>query len=107
MCLQIRARAASASQEVVVLPLAEASAEHKRGASVVLNYPAWGAHPFKAIRPDLVELRQEVRADIVALYSRIDSLDARFTSRIDALYQALFSRKVPAAWPEPATVPLK
>ena len=91
----------------MVLPLAEASAEHKRGASVVLNYPAWGTHPFKAIRPDLVELRQEVRTDIVALYSRIDSLDARFTSRINALYQALFSRKVPAAWPEPATVPVK
>ena len=35
-----------------------------------------GAHQFKAIRPDLVELRQEVRGDIVALYSRIDSLDA-------------------------------
>ena len=40
---------------------------------------------------------REVRADIAALNSRIDSLDARFTYRIDALYQALFSHKYPAA----------
>ena len=38
-----------------------------------------------------------MRADIVALNSRIDTLDARFTARIDALYQALFSHKDPAA----------
>ena len=43
----------------------------------------------------------------MAPYSRIDSLDARITPHIDALCQALFSRKDPVAWPEPATVPLK
>ena len=46
---------------------------------------------------DLTALRQDVRADIAALDSRIDTLDARFTSRIDNLYQALFSHKDPAA----------
>ncbi len=83
--------------EVVVLPLAEASAEHKRGLRLFSTDRPGVAHPLKAIRPDLVELRQEVPADIVALYSRIDSLDARFTSRIEALYQALFSHKDSAA----------
>ena len=48
---------------------------------------------FMAIRQDLAELRQEVRAHIAALNSCIDSLDARFTSRIDILYQVLFSHK--------------
>ena len=52
---------------------------------------------FKAIRRDLAELRQEVRVHIAALNSPIDSLDARFTSRIDGGYQALLSDKDPAA----------
>ena len=39
-----------------------------------------------SIRQDVTELRQEVRADIAAL-----------NSRIAALYQALFSHKDPAA----------
>ena len=39
-----------------------------------------------ALRQDLVALRQEMRTDIAALHSRID-----------ALYQALFSHKDPAA----------
>lgn len=66
-----------------------------------------GGAPIKGQPPGpLVEFPQEVRADIVAPCSRIDSLDARITSRIDALCQALFSHKDPAAWPEPATVPL-
>ena len=52
---------------------------------------------FKAIRQDLAELRQEVRAHIAALNSRIDSLDARFTSHIAVRYQVLFSHKDPAA----------
>ncbi len=40
----------------------------------------------KDLRQDLAELRQEVRADIASLNSRIDNL-----------YQALFSRKDPVA----------
>ncbi len=52
---------------------------------------------FRLQRQDLTALRQDMRADIAALNSRIDTLDARFTSRIDALYQALFSHKDPAA----------
>ena len=40
---------------------------------------------------------KDLRQDIKETNSRIDALDARFTSRIDALYQALFSRKDPAA----------
>ena len=47
---------------------------------------------------DLVNLRQDA--------GTLRSI-AALTSRIDALCQALFSRKDPAAWPEPATVPLK
>ena len=50
-----------------------------------------------SIRQDVTALRQDVRADIAALNFRIDTLDARFTSRIDSLYQALFSHKDPAA----------
>ena len=42
-------------------------------------------------------IRQDVRPDIAALNFRIDTLDARFTSRIGSLYQALFSHKDPAA----------
>ena len=36
---------------------------------------------------------KDLRQDIKETNSRLDTLDARFTSRIDALYQALFSHK--------------
>ena len=41
---------------------------------------------YKDLRQDITSLRQEMRTDIGALHSRIDNL-----------YQALFSRKDPAA----------
>ena len=42
VCIYAPAKPASASQEVAVLQLVEASAEHKMGASEVLNCLAWG-----------------------------------------------------------------
>lgn len=45
------------------------------------------------VRSDIAALRQEIRTDIGALNARIDGVN----SRMDALYQALFSRKDPAA----------
>ena len=45
------------------------------------------------VRGDIAGLRQEMRTDIAALHARIDGVN----SRIDALYQALFNRKDPAA----------
>lgn len=50
-----------------------------------------------SIRQDVIVLRQEVRADIAALRQEIRSEIAAVNNRIDNLYQALFSRKDPAA----------
>ena len=86
VCRYAPAKPASASKEVVVLPLAEASAEHKRGLWAFSTTRPRDPHPFKAIRHDLVEFRQELRAHVAALNSSIDSLDARFTSHNDARY---------------------
>ena len=54
----------------------------------------------KDIRQDLAALRQDIKetnARIDALDNRIDAMEGRLNSRIDALYQALFSHKDPAA----------
>ena len=50
-----------------------------------------------SIRQEVTALRRHVRADIATHNSRIDTLDARFTSPIDSLYQAHFSHKDPTA----------
>ena len=49
------------------------------------------------IRQDVTTLRQEVRADIAGLRQEMRTDIAALHGRIDALYQALFSRKDPAA----------
>jgi len=45
----------------------------------------------------LVAFRQEVRADIAALRQEMRTDIGALNARIDNLYQALFSRKDPAA----------
>ena len=45
----------------------------------------------------LVAFRQEVRSDIAALRQEMRTDIASLNNRIDNLYQALFSRKDPAA----------
>lgn len=49
------------------------------------------------VRGDISALRQEVRADISALRQEMRAEIAAINNRIDNLYQALFSRKDPAA----------
>lgn len=48
---------------------------------------------YKDLRQDI----KETNARIDALDSRIDAMEGRLNNRIDNLYQALFSRKDPAA----------
>lgn len=50
---------------------------------------------------DTAELRQEMRADFEALNFRINALH----SRVDGLYQVLFSRSDTATGPKPSTAP--
>lgn len=49
------------------------------------------------VRADIAALRQEVRADITAFRQEVRGEIAAVNNRIDNLYQALFSRKDPAA----------
>lgn len=51
----------------------------------------------KDTRQDMATLRQEMRADIAALRQELRAEIAAINNRIDNLYQALFSRKDPAA----------
>ena len=48
---------------------------------------------FRILRQDI----KETNGRIDALDNRIDAMEGRLNSRIDALYQALFSHRDPAA----------